>query len=239
MLLEDKQNLFLNGHDLYVKKVNNDSLSTLGIKNPTFLKGIIFEKDVNLESPAIIGNSYSVFIGKNSYMNGNGYMRSNIFIGRYCSIGRRVTIGAGNHPFLGLSTSPTTWNGGEDYSLNELEKLNCTKKSYHHTIIENDVWIGDGSVKMPGVIISSGAIVGANSVVTKDVPPYAMVGGVPANIIKYRFPPDLIEKILNTKWWNISDASLKVMPKKNVFAFLDSFENRDFQIEFYDNYILV
>lgn len=69
-------------------------------------------------------------------------------------------------------------------------------------IIENDVWIGHGAMIMSGVTIHNGAVVAANSVVTKDVPPYAVVGGNPAKVIKYRFSGETIEKLLKISWWN-------------------------------------
>jgi len=76
------------------------------------------------------------------------------------------------------------------------------------TIIENDVWIGSYSKIIGGVHIHTGAVIGAGSVVTKDVPPYAIVAGCPARIIRYRFPEEKIEKLLQSEWWNYSDTEL-------------------------------
>ncbi len=76
-------------------------------------------------------------------------------------------------------------------------------------IIENDVWIGTGATIMNGVTVHNGAIVAAKSVITKDVPPYAVVGGAPAKIIKYRFPKDVIDKLLLISWWNWNSNEIK------------------------------
>lgn len=75
--------------------------------------------------------------------------------------------------------------------------------------IGNDVWIGSDAVVLPGVTIGDGAVVGANAVVTKDVPPYAIVAGVPAKILRYRFPPETIESLLALRWWNWDDDKVK------------------------------
>ncbi|MDL4470788.1 CatB-related O-acetyltransferase [Citrobacter braakii] len=77
-----------------------------------------------------------------------------------------------------------------------------------NTTIGNDVWIGNDVVLKGGISIGDGAVVAANSVVTKDVPPYAIVAGVPAKIIKYRFESDIIEQLLKIKWWNYNYTDL-------------------------------
>ena len=76
-------------------------------------------------------------------------------------------------------------------------------------IIKNDVWIGANSVIMPNITIGNGAIIGAGAVVTKDVPDYAIVAGVPAKIIKYRFSQDIIDRLLILQWWNMDPKVIK------------------------------
>ena len=94
------------------------------------------------------------------------------------------------------------------------------------TVIGNDVWIGKRAIIKAGVKIGDGAVVGAGAVVTKDVPPYAIVAGVPAKIIKYRFDEDTIAQLLKTKWWNLSDEELEKRAGNitNVHEFLMDLE---------------
>ena len=168
----------------------------------------------------------NIFIGACSYMNDSGCVRSGVFIGRYCSIGRRVTLGAGSHFMLGLSTSPAVRAGSASpYTREEFLLLGGTARKSPYTIIGSDAWIGDGVVVVPGVTIGVGAVVGANSVVTKDVPSYAVVGGIPARLIKYRFPEELIPKLLATEWWEYSVEQLQGLPTGNVFEFIDVVAN--------------
>lgn len=73
------------------------------------------------------------------------------------------------------------------------------------TVIGNDVWIGHGVTIKQGVVVGDGAVIGSNAVVTKDVPPYAIVGGVPAKVVKYKFPQEVIERLEEIQWWNLPD----------------------------------
>ena len=88
----------------------------------------------------------------------------------------------------------------------------------------HDVWIGQRAIVMPGVNIGTGAIVAAGSVVTQDIPPYAIVGGVPAKIIKYRFSDAVIERLLKTEWWRYHPKDIIPLKMADVGGFLDRFE---------------
>lgn len=129
-------------------------------------------------------------------------------IGRYCSIAKHVQIGVANHPTDWLSIS------ARQYSPKYLNFHRFVEKSCHtlphemfqKTTIGNDVWIGTNAVVMGGVTIGDGAIVAAGAVVTKDVPPYAIVGGVPARVIRYRFSPTIVSQLLDLQWWNYDIA---------------------------------
>lgn len=151
-----------------------------------------YEEGSALHSPMIRTAAEFLFIGAYSYMNAGGYCRGSVMIGRFCSIGRRVTIGAGMHNMAGLSTSAVL-----EGTADENQRSNAGAA----TIIESDVWIGDGVIIMPGCRIGAGAVVGANAVVTRDVPPYQIVGGTPARAIRPRFPAPLASALLAAAWW--------------------------------------
>ena len=93
-------------------------------------------------------------------------------------------------------------------------------------VIGNDVYLGDGIIVMPGVTIGNGSVVAANAIITKDVEPYTIVGGV-NKVIRDRFPDNVKEMLLKTKWWNARLDILKTLPVDNVFRFADEFNNLD------------
>lgn len=116
--------------------------------------------------------------------------KADLKIGKFCSISDEVTI------FL----------GGE-HEINTISSYPFSLKNHYSkgdVTIGNDVWIGQSTIILSGVTIGDGAIIGANSLVTKDVKPYAVVGGNPAKLIKYRFDDDTIDKLLKIKWWDWS-----------------------------------
>lgn len=156
----------------------------------TILKGAYVSDDCSI-------GSYS-FIGFNSLI-------SKSTIGRFCSIASNVNIGHGEHPLHHISTS--------GFFLDDSYEILTEKEC----IIENDVWIGVGSTIRRGVTIGTGAVVGANSFVNKDVPPYAIVVGSPAKIIRYRFEDTKIKKILDSRWWEmeLEDARKVVSTLEN------------------------
>ncbi len=144
-----------------------------------------------------------VSIDKFSFINWESIIYPNVYIGQYCSIGRNVQIGLANHPTDWLSTHTFQYNEGWFPNLPSYKKVKRTKKHLHHpkTKIGADVWIGNNAMIKSGVSIGHGAVIGAGALVTKDVPPYAIVVGVPAKIIKFRFSDDIISQLLELKWW--------------------------------------
>lgn len=155
-------------------------------------------------------------IGKQSYGCEDIYITSpNTSIGAFCSIGPRVILGHGEHPVNYLSTSPYFYFDELAYK----KQTNVSHPEYWNLQpinIGNDVWIGDGVFVKNGITVGDGAIIGARSVVTKDIPPYAIVVGCPAKIIRYRFDEKTIEELLKLRWWDLDDEIIKNIPYDNI-----------------------
>ena len=130
----------------------------------------------------------------------------NCDIGKFCSLADFVFIGGAEHPMNWVSTSPVFQKVKHSGPAKRFAEYELVKPK--RTLIGNDVWIGHGATVLQGVCIGDGAIVGCNAVVTKDVPPYAVVAGVPAKIIKYRFSQEIINRLVEIKWWNFSDNEI-------------------------------
>lgn len=133
--------------------------------------------------------------------------KDKLVIGKFCSIacGAKFIFNSANHTQNSLSTYPfPIFNEEWDNTIKPFEAWD----NKEDIVIGNDVWIGFEAVIMPGVNIGDGAIIGERALVTKDVPSYAIVGGVPAKVIKKRFEASVIEELLKIKWWNWSHEKI-------------------------------
>lgn len=224
MKLADKLQAFCQGRLRVDHPLEKTALEFQASSN---LRGCFFEAGSKMQSQ-LIQKKPSVFCGAYSYMNPQGYVRSNTFIGRYCSIGRRVSLGAGSHRMSGLSTHPLMSRGpaSANYDSMEIAEHNLVfeRERVARTVVMNDIWVGDGAIILQGVTIGTGAVIGGNSMVTNDIPPYAIVGGIPARIIRYRFPEAIIEMLLASEWWEADPEYLRQCPIGNVLAFLQSYQ---------------
>ena len=127
-------------------------------------------------------------------------------IGAFCSIANGVIIGGGMHPIHWVSTSPVFYRG-RDSVRKKFEEFE--REDIKETRIGNDVWIGQAVIIKQGVSIGDGAVIGMGSIVTKDVEPYSIFAGNPAKKLRMRFEPKIVEGLLETRWWALSDDELE------------------------------
>lgn len=134
-------------------------------------------------------------------------------IGNFVSIAKNVHLGYGQHPIDLISTSPRIYRKNKKYYSPDIALA-----PIH---IAHDVWIGADVVVMNGVSIGTGSVIGTRSVVTRDIPPYAIAVGVPARVIKYRFNDDIINRLLMSKWWEYPAEIIESLPYENPEEFIN------------------
>lgn len=165
-------------------------------------------------------------VGKFTYIAGDSNLNL-VKVGRFCSIGSHLLCGNGEHPTDFVSTHPVFFSNLQQCGISFTD--NNLFEERKEVTIGNDVWIGARVFIRDGVKIGNGAIVGAGSVVVKDVPDYAIVGGIPAKVIRFRFTEDLIKRLQSIEWWNLSEENLRaaqpLIAQKDIQLFISWYEN--------------
>lgn len=186
------------------KVQKNDLIDNSAVVQYSELRGEVKVGARSLLNKVVLDGNITV--GSNTTINGpftEFYSINNpITIGNFCSIARGTNIQEHNHDGQCVTTYFIKYRVfGDKYGIDAVSKGGI--------VIGNDVWIGTGSTILTGVTVGHGAIIAANSVVTTDVPHYAIVGGTPAKIIKYRFSEDIITELLNLNWWDWDIEKIK------------------------------
>lgn len=195
----------MKGIRLFIKRSINYFLNTPDQRDKVLLSGysrgiqnVQFEGENKV--PDRCNFSGKIKIGYATTLGYNNFFHGNIVIGKYCQIGADVAIHTTNHPYKYLSTyiNKNLFDG-------ELSRLKEVKKA----VIGHDVWIGHNAIIVGNVSVGNGAIIASGSVVTKSIPPYTIVAGVPAKQIRKRFSDTIIEEIEALNWWNMNKEELK------------------------------
>ncbi|TXC82185.1 CatB-related O-acetyltransferase [Metabacillus litoralis] len=206
------------------KKIFNRVITLNILKMKLKRKGIKIARNSYIDSKSSLKGANTLapyssvinsMLGFGTYIGGNTKLL-NTKIEKYTSIGQNVSIIFGQHPtHKFVSTHPSFYSLQKGLAVRYTNKQLFDEYRYADNenkisvLIGNDVWIGDGVKIMEGIIIGDGAIVAAGSIVTKHVPEYAIVGGVPAKVIRYRFSNEDIEFLLKLQWWNESEDWIK------------------------------
>jgi chloramphenicol O-acetyltransferase type B len=165
------------------------------------VKNSFIHKTSKIESGTSFNNSV---LGKYSFC-GYDCEITNTQVGNFCSIANNVVIGGATHPMKWVGMSPVFY-AGRDSVTKKFSEFNLDTSK--NTFIGNDVWIGRSAIILSGVNVGNGAVIGAGSIVTKDVPAYAIVVGNSAKIIRYRFDHNTINKLESLRWWDFNDSDL-------------------------------
>lgn len=183
---------------------------------------------------------YSIFLRGNcffsmgAFSSSNSDMPINTIVGRYSSIAHNVQRMHGNHPAERFTTSMLTYDKKVIAFNDYLATKNIETDFIPHgiangspVIIGNDVWVGqDVKFISTGITVGDGAIIAAGALVTKNIPPYAIVGGVPAKILKYRFPEEIIARLMELKWWQYGYADFIGVNKNDpIEVFIEKIED--------------
>lgn len=211
----NKPSIQKQGYKKKIKKI----IRRIGFKFFPELRNYKETTEIAVSVRSYVGNNVKLYpdyklndtiIGNYSYVSYNATI-NNTIIGKFCSIGPNLISGWGIHPVKGVSTHPMFYSTKKQngITLSSSDKIKETLPIR----IGNDVFIGMNVTILDGVKIGDGAIIGAGAVVSKDIPPYAIAVGNPIKIIKYRFEVQVIEDLLKSNWWNLSEDKIDLVEK--------------------------
>lgn len=189
---------------------------------------LTFRSPFTVESYGTLARNSFYSVGAYSYA--QSYLHPDLKIGRYCSIASGLEVMAAEHPIKRFTTSPITYlPRWVDHARSEFSgdwQVRTFEQDLPAPVIGNDVWIGQQVLLKGGIVIGDGAVIAAKAVVTKDVPAYAIVGGVPAKVIRYRFSERQIGRLLGLRWWRFNYPDLPQEDWDDIDAFLDALQAR-------------
>lgn len=224
-------------HDLKLPQPALQDLSDSGL----MLGGLVHTRQLSaasrVEGPTSIQAAISpgATLDVGAFCNLSGGRLNNLRTGRYCSIADGVSIGSHEHPTDWLTSSRTAYypqvNNWHRIMLGETAqglgtRIKTLSGTCPMTTLGADVWIGQGAFLKSGVTVGAGAIIGARATVVKDVPPYAIVVGTPARVIRLRFPDAVVERLVASTWWQYSIYDLFDAPLNDPMRALDRIEER-------------
>lgn len=193
-----------------------------------------FDSETSFETPVDLRHAYvwdtEVHVGAFTYLGADSHL-TQASVGRYCSVAKGVQIGPSRHPIDWLTTSTVGFMHFPAFEEPLMDEDPSWRRqlpvaeggAFVTTNVGNDVWIGNGACLKEGITIGDGAIIGAMAMVTRDVPPYAIVVGNPARVLRMRFPDPVIERMLAVRWWRYNLLDLAIDPTHPMRA-LDQIE---------------
>lgn len=193
-----------------IKRIIREWLLRKRFPQSMIYPGVIVDKKSQLSMYSVLFSNVILIessLGMYSYVQANSVI-CNTRIGPFCSIAGSVHIGLASHPTNMVSTNPVFYDNTQP-----LPYFFAKSKQYYETIpktiIEADVWIGQGAMIKAGIKVGIGAVIGAGAIVTKDVAPYSIVVGVPAREVKKRFDDSTCKKLIDSKWWEFDGVKLE------------------------------
>ncbi|MCU0908306.1 MAG: CatB-related O-acetyltransferase [Rhodobacteraceae bacterium] len=224
-------------HDLALSSPAIRSLAGVGLRLGGLASTARLDAASRIEGPTSIQSAVAggALIDVGAFCNLSGGQINNVVVGRYVSIADGVVVGAHEHPTDWLTTSRTSYypevHGWDRLMMGDAaeglaRRIVPYTGSCPVTTLGPDVWIGQGAFVKAGVTVGAGAVIGARATVLKDVPPYAIVVGTPARVIRLRFPDALVERMLAVQWWRYAIYDLFAAPMNRPEAVLDHIEDR-------------